>query len=204
MQNEEIPKDINAAYTHDVNHLYASCLTTYLPLDNFRILRQEEQNLEFKLIEEKLKNVDLDFFYNLTTERQQGILFRLVLDYDPVACLPMSLDLSMFPRFKSVSANELSQDQRNEAKELGKNLDRDYPKLVSNMERGEVVDFLENILFLLIHQSCHIVEIRQMVVYRQSDYLSDYIHFLQTQRALATSNVEGRIIKALGNSIVGG
>ena len=195
---EEVPCDITSATATDFNALYGSCLTTKLPLSDFRLLKQEQQSSEFRKIEENLRGLNLEFFQKLCQEHSTGFLFRIVLDYDRVESLQTSVDFSMFPRFRSVKLSELSSDQQNEARKMNRKVDKEPPKLVSTMEKQEVVDYLENVLFLIIHMSCRIVEIKEIVIYKHCDIFKDYIGYLQKQRAMATSSVEAKLIKALG------
>ena len=153
----------------------------------------------FKEVEKNLLELNLDFFHYLSTVRKIGILLKVEIDYDHEQGLLTSLDFSNFPSFRGVEMNELSEDQRREAIKLRKNLKKEPPKLISTCERTETTEFIENLLFMIIHQSCKIRKVKLMVTYNHDNYFSEYITFLQKQRALATSTIESKTIKALGS-----
>ena len=69
------------------------------------------------------------------------------------------------------------------------------------METRPVIDFIDNILFLLIHQSCVLVEVEEVIIYRQADFFRPYITYLQHQRGKSTSKLLSKQIKALGKYI---
>ena len=193
-----IPKEIFFACTHDYNGLYASCLLSHLPFKDFQVLRNEGQSLLFQEIAKNLRALNLEYFVETATEQQKGMLITCQLDFDKDLALKTSMDLSMFPHFKKVTADLLTHDQQKQAVELKKPIDRDPAKLVSSMEKREVTDFVDNILFLLIHQSCVLVEVKEIVIYRQAPFFRDYINYLQQQRGKSVSKLLGKQIKALG------
>ena len=66
----------------------------------------------------------------------------------------------------------------------------------------EVTEFVDNLLFLILVMSVKVKKIHEITVYRHAAYMAPYIMGLQKARASASSNIEGRIIKGLGNCIV--
>ena len=198
LENHHVPNHVTSSTTMDYNGLYATVLTTYLPYKNYRILRPEDCSLQYLEIVKNLTDLNLDYFLELSSVRKMGILLKAEIDFDHNEALTTSLDFSNFPSFRTVEINELSEDQQREAAKLRKNVSREPPKLVSTCEKTEVTDFIENLLFMLVHQSCKIVKVNLIVTYEHSDYFKNYISFLQKQRALATSSIEGKMVKALG------
>ena len=203
LDNDHVTNHVTNGFSIDYNALYASSLTTFLPYRNYRILRPEDPSLEFTEIVANLTKLNIDFFHELSTIRKTGLLLDLEIDYDHTESLLTSLDFAMFPSFKAVEMSELSEDQQRQALKMNKKLNREPPKLVSTMERRQAIDFIENFLFLIVHQSCRIVKVNLIVAYEHSDYFREYLSFLQTQRAAATSSIEAKMVKALGNSLVG-
>ena len=196
-----IPKQINFAYTHDYNGLYASCLLTMLPYKDYQTLKNDGQSLLFQEIVKNLQSLNLEYFLEMAVEKKQGMLITCRLDYDKNLALKTCLDFSMFPHFKKVRADQLTNEQQNQAIQLRKKIDKEPPKLISSMETRQVIDFIDNILFLLVHQSCVLVEVEEIIIYRQADFFRPYVTYLQRQRGKSTSKLLSKQIKALGKYI---
>ena len=138
------------------NGLYASCLMTALPYSNFRLLTSESTSLLFREIADHLKKVDLDYFSTKAEEEQVNMLIRADMTYDENHSVATSLDVGMFPHFERVALTDLSPDQQEEALKSKRKIDTEPAKLISTMKTREVVDFSDNLLYLMVHQSCKI------------------------------------------------
>lgn len=84
------------------------------------------------------------------------------------------------------------------AKELGVNLDRTPQKLISSNDERTVVTYIDNLLYSLIHMSAKIVEVTEIIQFKQEAVLKPYIEDLQHKRANAPSGLLNKAIKALG------
>ena len=188
----------------DFNALYASCMTCSLPFDGYQILNEATNNVLFEEICQNLIAVNFEYFEALATERNVGMLITCDMTYDREECLKTSLDFSAFPSFVKVAESDLTDDQIDEAKKLHKNLSKEPAKLISTMsDRLELVDFIDNLLYAQIMMSCKVVRVKEVIMFKQSNYMASYMHHLQRARAKASSKIEATIAKTLGNSICG-
>ena len=174
-----------------------------LPYSDFRRLTEEDASPLFKEIERRLKAVDLQFFADKAEDEEIGMLIRADVSYDKDDCVTSCVDLGMFPHFAKVVLSDLSQDQQAEAMKLKRNIDNEPPKLISTMQEREVLDFTENLLYQLVHQSCRIKQVREVIIFRQASFFKKYMCFLQKERAAAMSKLLGKLIKALANNLTG-
>ena len=179
------------------------CLLDYCPLSDFRSHSANDNHPFFREVAGKLQNLDIDYFDHLAHEKKLGLLITCDLIYDKNSSLPITVDLSMFPRFQKTNSEHLTKDQIKAALEQKRNLNRAPPKLVSKMEDVEITDFVDNILFLMVMMSVKIQRITEITVFRHSQFMAPYILHLQHARASASSSIEGKICKSLGNCLVG-
>ena len=199
-----INKTVTWGTVVDFNALYASCLTCNMPYDEFRILNESTDSIQFHEISQKLIDVDYEYFEAMATEKGIGMLITCDMTYHREECLKTSLDFSAFPSFIKVNESDLTADQMIEAQRLHKTISKEPAKLVSTMsDRLELVDFVDNIMYAQIMMSCQVVKVKEIITFKQSDYMASYIHHLQKARAAATSKVEGQIIKTLSNALCG-
>ena len=192
---------ISFACGHDANALYASCTLDYSPYTDFRTYKEGDPF--FREIQENLAALNLEYFEDLSHERKLGVLITCELEYDKSLSLPISMDLSMFPKFEKTKPEQLTKDQMTEAILQNRNLEKAPPKLVSKMSDCQVTEFLDNLLFLIVMMSVKVKSISEMTVFRHSKFMAPYISHLQKARASSSSEIEGKIIKNLGNVLVG-
>ena len=180
--------------------LYFSALQTLLPYRNFVLLTKDGNSPQFKYIADKLREVNIEFFVNKAENERKSFLFEVVLSYNFKASLQSSIDLGCFPFFKNVANSELSSDQQRHLAQTKRDCSREPAKLVSTHENNRVVvDFVDNLLYLLRFHSCYIVDVLSITVFETAPFLADYVQSLQVARSRAVSPLLGRIIKNLSN-----
>ena len=102
--------------------------------------------------------------------------------------------------FKNLKMAELCRDQRRYLRSQGRDVSREPSKLISTHQNHRVVvDFVDNILFLLCFKSCYIEDILSVITFETSAFMKEYIQSLQNERARASSPMMSKIIKNLGN-----
>ena len=151
-----------------------------------------------------LEALDLDFFHDLATEKETGLFIECTVDYNKKESLKTGFDFAQFPILTKIDEKlDLTNDQRKSAKESGRNLKNDNPKLISDMKKGRNFHFIHNLLFLIVHQSVKIVKVHNIISFTHAPFLRPYMMFLQSERNKTKSKVMQKIIKSLGNSLSG-
>ena len=162
-------------------------------------MKKEDNSEQFKFLSKKLHDIDIDFFTK-KAESKCGFLFEVVVSYDFEKSLGNSIDLGCYPFFKKMQMSEMSRDQQTYLKSQGRNISREPSKLISTHQNHRtVVDFVDNILFLVTFMSCFIEDVKSVITFETSPFMRDYIQSLQNERAKAASPLLSRIIKNLGN-----
>ena len=122
------------------------------------------------------------------------------MDYNFADSLGSSIDLGVFPYFKRVHNEELTLHQQDVLRGLSRRCGKEPAKLISAHRRHHhVVDFFDNIAYLLQFHSCAIVDILSIVSFRTAPFLQHYVQTLQDERSRCASNVLSRVIKNLSN-----
>ena len=171
-----------------------------LPYKDFCLLTKEEASPQFRFLAERLKKADVDFFLDKAKNERKSFLFEVILSYNFQDSLQSSIDLGCFPYFKKVSNSELTRDQQDQLAGSKRNCSREPAKLVSTHENGRiVVDFVDNLIYLLTFHSCYVVEVLSVTSFTTAPFLAEYIQSLQIARSRATSPLQGRLIKNLSN-----
>lgn len=200
----DIPKSITQELTIDFNGLYSSCLTGFLPYKNYQLHMELHPSTFYRRIVKALETLNIDFFHDLATEMNTGLFIECTVDYDAKSSLKTSMDFAMFPTLIKIDEElEMTNDQRKSAKESGRNLKNDNPKLISDMKRGRNFHFIHNLLFLIVHQSVKIVKVHDVISFTHAPFLRPYMMYLQSERNKTRSKVMQSIIKSLGNSLSG-
>ena len=167
-------------------------------------MKKEDQSPQFLFIAKQLKKVNIDFFINKAKSEKKSFLFEVILSYNFLDSLGNSIDLGCFPFFKNVANEDLSMDQQNELLKSKRNLIREPAKLVSTHENSRrVVDFVDNILYMLTHHSCKVLDVLSITSFETASFFAEYVQSLQIARSIVSSPIQGRIIKNLSNSIPG-
>ena len=192
----QLSDTITSASLVDFNGLYPSALQTELPYRDFVLLQKEDNSAQFRYISEQLKKMNIAFFVEMATREKKSFLFEVVLDYNFEDSLGSSIDLGVFPYFKKVNNQELTQDQQDVLSGLSRNCDREPAKLVSaHRQKHHVTDFVDNIAYLVYLHSCRITEVLSIVSFRTAPFLRDYVQQLQDERSRSSSAILARIIK---------
>ena len=176
-----------------------STLESELPYRGHILLEKKDNTEQFKFIAKQLRELNIDFFEK-KAELKRGFLFEVVISYNFEQSLGNSIDLGCYPFFKNVKMSELCRDQQRYLRSQGRDVSREPSKLIStHQNRRTVVDFVDNILFLLCFQSCYIEDILSIITFETNAFMKEYIQSLQNERAKATSPLMSKIIKNLGN-----
>ena len=131
---------------------------------------------QFQIASEQLKDGNADFFYQELEQNHTGFFFEVVLSYDRGNMVASNLDLSFFPFPTQTSLNDLSEDQRQEAKRLNRQPEKEPPKLASYLsDKLTICDYTENLLWLITFHSAKILEIRTIISFKVSFYLDDVV-----------------------------
>ena len=178
---------------------YPAILSTSLPHSQFSFLSKEHNSAMFYYLSKKLRALDVDFFLDMA-KANIGYVFEVVLSFDIREALPVNLELCNLPFLKGISEAELSQDQIRSARTMGRKITKERPKLVTTLIKNhEIVDFIENILYVLIFHNLQLIKIRSIVMFRSYPYFNEYIQKLQQCRRDSKSKILGKVIKSLGN-----
>ena len=200
----DIPKSITQQLTFDFNGLYSSCLTGLLPYKNYLLHMEHHPSVFYTRIVKALEALDLDFFHDLATEKDTGLFIECTVDYNKKESLKTGFDFAQIPILTKIDEKlDLTNDQRKSARESGRNLKNDNPKLISDMKKGRNFHFIHNLLFLIVHQSVKIVKVHNIISFTHAPFLRPYMMFLQSERNKTKSKVMQKIIKSLGNSLSG-
>ena len=179
--------------------LYPSILAGRLPHSGFQIFDAETETSVFAYLCKKLRDIDFDYFIKTMMEENTKFLFEVVLTFDIHDVLDTNFDFAAFPYLRHVKEEDLSREQCETAKRLGRNLSKEKSKLVSSLEAHHcITDFTSNILYLLAYKGMKIVSIRSVVAFKSFNYLNPYIEGLQLARKKAPSVILGKLLKSLG------
>ena len=174
-------------------------LESDLPYRGHILLEKKENSEQFKFIAKQLREINVDFFAR-KAELKCGFLFEVVLSYDFESSLGNSIDLGCYPFFKDLKMSDLCRDQQRYLRSQGRDVSREPKKLISTHQNHRtVIDFVDNILFLLCFQSCYLEDILSIVTFETNAFMKEYIQSLQNARAQASSPLMSKIIKNLGN-----
>ena len=200
-RSSEDYNNVNHGYFVDFNSLYPSVLETELPYKNFLLLEKEENSPQFTYLAKQLQNTNIDFFVRQAQKYKRSFLFEVKITYDFEQSIFNSICLNAFPFFKKINISDLAKDQQAYLFAQGKS--KFCPqKLVSTHEDRVLVEYIDCLIYMITHHHCQIVDVLSVVVFETSNYMKPYIQYLQDQRASATSPLQKRIIKMLGNWLV--
>ena len=167
------------------------------------MMRKADNNVMFALIAKKLMDGDLDWFRDKVVEEKISFYIQVRVGYSFSHSLSHSIDLGMFPRLYRVEPSQLSVSQQAYLRRptTKRNLNGEPAKLCSLHEDDcTIADFADCLLYMKLHHSVVIREVLTIVQYTCADFMSDYMQMLQDKRAESTSNVESKMVKALGKS----
>ena len=157
----------------------------------------------FREICNALKRVDVDYFKRMAVDNHKGFLWHVTLSYDKTASLKNSLDFCGFPVMRNITEQDLGHEERRYAKTHKRNVSKEPPKLCDMFIEGPTYLYTENLLFLLIHQSCTVTEVHEVCSFRHEQYLNDYLQYLQVQRGKSKLKIISSCCKSLGNNLAG-
>ena len=197
----EIPRCLCTSSTYDANCLYGGSVTIcQLPYSDFLILEAENPNRLFREVEKHLLESDWDYFVNMNEQYGRSALIVCDVDYDKNLGLVTSMDFSMMPRFRSVKEWHVTKEQAEQAKRLGRSLNREPPKLCSWNQKGEMTDYVDTLAYMVVMFSVKITRVKKILLFRQEAFFRDWLEFLQTKRAETPSKVVNKCVKALGST----
>ena len=197
----QIPRCLRTSSTHDANALYGGSVTICnLPYSDFILLEAENPNRLFREVEKHLMESDWEYFANMNEQYGRSALIVCDVDYDKRLGLIASMDFSMMPRFRSVKEWHVTKEQAEQAKRLGRSLNKEPPKLCSWNQTGEMTDFVDTLAFQIVMLSVKITQVKKILIFRQEAFFRDWLEFLQTKRAETPSKVLNKCVKALGST----
>ena len=175
----------------------------FLPFSDFVLMHKEQPTLLFREICKALKRVDVEYFTRMALDNHQGFLWHVTLSYDKQKSLKSSLDFCTFPILKRILEENLGHEERRYAKLNKRNVSKEPAKLCNFFFEGPTYLYTENLLFLLIHQSCTVKEIHQVCSFRQEQFLNQYLQYLQVERGKSNLKIIASCCKSLGNNLAG-
>lgn len=169
------------------------------------LLEKEENSPQFEYLAKQLRETNIDFFVRQAEKYKRSFLFEVEISYDYEQSLFNSVCLNAFPFFKRVNLRELGKDQIKDFLAQGKRISNKHgpQKLVSTHENRTLIEFIDNLLYMITHHSVILVNILSVVVFETESYMKSYIQDLQNHRAKASSPLQKKVIKLLGNAIPG-
>ena len=191
---------VTTVYNIAFFYFLVSALQTELPYRDFVLLQKDRNNVKFTYIAKQLRKLNMSFFVHKATIERQSFLFEVILDYNFADSLGSSIDLGVFPYFRRVHNEELTQHQQGVLRGLSRDCGREPAKLISAHRRHHhIVDFFDNIAYLLQFHSCAIVDVLSIVCFRTAPFLQHYVQTLQDERSRCASGILSRVIKNLSN-----
>ena len=175
----------------------------FLPFSDFVLMNAKHPTPLLKEICDALKRLDVDYFENMAVEHHQGFLWHVTLTYDKEKSLKTSLDFCSFPILKRVLFENLGHEERRYAKLHKRDISPDPPKLCDYYFEGPTYLYTENLLFLLLHQSCSVKKIHKVCSFRHEQFLRGYLEYLQVQRGKSDLKIIASCCKSLGNNLAG-
>ena len=167
-------------------------------------MRKEDNNVLFNLIAKKFLENDLDWFRDKAVEENISYYIQIQAGYSFVDSLAHSIDLGPSPRFHRVDPSELTASQQAYLRGSKRKLEKEPPKLCSlHQEDCTITDFVDCLFYMRMFHSIIVKDVLVIVQYTCANFLAPYMQMLQQKRAESTSNVESKIMKALGNTVAG-
>ena len=197
----EVPTTSKLTF-YDACSLYSNILCMELPVDHFQIMDERRNPRQFDFYSRKIFDHDTQFF------AEQKIYFNYVFfcvveqDFDIPASVYTTLDVSAFPQRRQIDPSEISFYQRQSFHKQGKKVPKNT-RLVSSCQRGIVGEWLDNIFLMSTLQGGFLRKIVKIVRCRAFAIFRPYIVKLNTARGNEPSNVQGRILKGLSNTLAG-
>ena len=175
----------------------------FLPFSHFILMDEENPTIMFKTICKALRNLDVDYFTSMAVENKQGFLWHVTLSYDKTASLKSSLDFCSFPILKRISEEDLGHEERKYAQNTKRNVSKEPAKLCDMFTEDPTYLYTENLLFLLLHQSCTVKRVHKVCAFRHEAFLDEYLSYLQLQRGKSNLKIVEGVCKSLGNNLAG-
>ena len=174
-------------------------MQTFLPYKEYQLWRKADNNVMFAFIAQKLMEVDVQFFRDKIVEERIAFYVEVRLGYDFSRSLGHSLDLGTSPRFYRVDPSQLSASQQAYLRDNKRKLDKEPPKLCSFHQQDTVlVDFVDCLLYFILNHSVIVLDVLTIVQYKCADFMYNYMQMLQDKRSKTTSDIESKMVKALG------
>ena len=153
----------------------------------------------FAFIAQKLMEGDVQFFRDKIVEERIAFYVEVRVGYDFSRSLGHSLDLGTSPRFYRVDPSQLSASQQAYLRDNKRKLDKEPPKLCSFHQQDTVlVDFVDCLLYFILNHSVIVLDVLTIVQYKCADFMYNYMQMLQDKRSKTTSDIESKMVKALG------
>ena len=187
---------------YDACSLYSNILCFELPVDDFHIMDGKRNPRQFNFYCQKIFEDDTKFFAEQKVYFNYAFFCVVEQDFDLPASIYTTLDVSAFPQRRQIDPSEISFYQRQSFHKQGKKVPKNT-RLVSSCQRGIIGEWLDNIFLMSALQGGFIRKIVKIVRCRAFPIFRPYIEKLNKARGSEPSNVQGRILKGLSNTLAG-
>ena len=175
----------------------------FLPFSDFVLMNANSPTPLFREICNALKRLDVDYFAKKAVDNHQGFLWHVTLTHNKEHSLKTSMDFCSFPILKRIQEDDLGHEERRYARCNKRNISSEPPKLCDMFCDSPTYLYTENLLFLLLHQSCSVTKIHEVCSFRHEQFLYDYLNYLQLQRGKSHLKIVASFCKSLGNNLAG-
>ena len=197
----EVPTTSKLTF-YDACSLYSNILCMELPVDDFQIMDTRRNPRLFNFYCRKIFDHDTQFFAEQKVYFNYAFFCVVEQDFDIPASVYTTLDVSAFPQRRQIDPSEISFYQRQSFHKQGKKVPKNT-RLVSSCQRGIVGEWLDNIFLMSTLQGGFLRKIVKIVRCRAFPIFRPYIVKLNEARGNEPSNVQGRILKGLSNTLAG-
>lgn len=179
-------------------------MTGFFPFSNYQILTPDGESGEFKFVADRLISADVDFFHDQLMEANLGYFFSVLISYHKKSMVTSNLDLAYFPFRSMTKETDLSHEQLEQARALGRRVDNEGNKLASFLpDKLLVNEHTENILYQISFHDIKILQVKKVVKFKCYNFLQPYISKLQAEKNRSPSGILSKMIKSLGNDLPG-
>ncbi len=185
------------ACTH--THAIRRCMQCSLPYRDYKLWRKADNHVMFSFVAKKLMEGDLQFFRDKAVEENIMFYIQVRVGYSFTHSLTNSIDLGTSPQFYRVEPSQLSASQQAYLQQTKRKLHKETPKLCSlHSDDGTISDFADGLLYFTMFHSVIIREVLTIVQCKSANFMTDYMESLGERRSASSSNVESKLMKALG------
>ena len=182
---------------------YTTAESATLPFSDYRYMDNQNHSSLFHLLATKLSQIDTKFFLNLATHERKSYIFQVEITYNLNLAKLVGMDFAAFPELRKVSADELTQIQRDDFIAARRNINLQPAKLVSDCRTTIITQHVDSLLYLLVWFSASIVRVKSCVEFKTYPFLTAYCHDMARKRAESPSLIQRKVTKSYTNSLAG-